>query len=666
MIQDPKLVRIHGLLDDAKERHNVNHKVDAVRLMLEDREFLKAVTAANNQKQVQIKTEADLDSVCFAYLMMFLLRRDYVSAATLCWGDEIFTYKPHSVQLIWSAVQEQRLINCLGAASSGKTYSPSAWMLLDWVLDPDWTLVRVMSTKEEHVKKNLFADMQRLYAGSVIKLPGKADTESIATEAGKKGGQGIFILVIPQGEAAKGAIRGSKVKPRPAHPLFGTSSRTRLLIDEAQDVPVNAFEEIPNLFSSIEEGDMEHTKILMGANPKDEFSRYGLNCIPVQGWEEPGKEIRTRDSKIETWTSTTGWFCVRLNALYSENMTEGRTIYPRFFTRNGYVMKLRTYSGDVDHPMMWAEVYGMFPPKGHMTTIVQKHWVDRSHGEWLFETATRVFVGVDVGFTGDLPTMTASRVGRAKAWMDFEGTRHDLEEATWKIQIDTVGILPRGDTQDLANEIMSRCKVLNVKPEDLAIDRTGIGQGTHDNIRRQWRVKVDGLDPNTKDGQESVDIMGINYSESATEEQVSEEDTRKPKELYYGIRSELWYVTGKYFEYDVIRLGRGVDHQTVEELVNRRGGSPSGKKGLLQVESKDDFKSRGFSSPDRADSLTECVQCARIGESRLMPKAPDTTVAQDSLPNVLDPDSWPFGVKMGEPVDMGFDMGAGKINTKDD
>ena len=664
MIQDPKLVRIHGLLEDAKEKNDVNFKVEVVRLMLEDREFLKAVSAAG--KSVQIKTEADLESVAFAYLTMFLLKRDYVSAATLCWGDEIFTYKPKSVQDIWKSVAENRLINCLGAASSGKTYSASAWFLLDWALDPDWTLVRVMSTKEDHVKKNLFGDIQRLYSGSVIKLPGKADTESIATEAGKKGGQGIFILVIPQGEAAKGAIKGSKVKPRPEHALFGTSSRTRLLIDEAQDVPVNAFDEIPNLFSSIEGDDVEHTKLFMAANPKDEFSRYGQNCIPIQGWDEPGKEIRIKDSQVDNWMSTTGWYCVRLNALKCENMTEGRTIFKRFFTRNGYEMKLRTYSGDVDHPMMWAEVYGMFPPKGHMTTIIQKHCVDRSFGEWLFESATRVFVGIDVGFTGDLPTMTAARVGRAKAWMDFDGTRHDLEEPRWKIQVDTVGILPRGDTQDLANEVMSRAKVLNVKPEDLAIDRTGIGQGTHDNIRRQWVVKVNGLDPSTKEGQESVDIMGINYAESATEEQVCEEDTKKPKELYSGIRSELWYVTARYFEYDVIRLGRGVDHQTVEELVNRRGGSPAGKKALLAVEGKDDFKARGFSSPDRADSLTECIQCARIGEPRLMPKAPDTKIAPDMLPNVLDKDASPWGVKMGEPIDMGFDMGPGKVNVRDD
>jgi len=647
--EKPELVRLHGILEDYRSKSDVDCLVRAVREMLKDPRF---VAFLRKEKNVPIpKKEEDLNSLVFIYLKMWLMRRDYEAAGTLCWDTETFTSEPRFVKLIWDGLTKHRLINVLGCASGGKTYSASAWLLLDWCLDPEWTLVRVMSTKEDHVKKNLFGDMQRLFANSVIKLPGKADTESIAVESAKKGGQGIFVLVIPQGDAARGSIKGSKVKPRPEHPLFGRSSRTRLLIDEAQDVPPGAFEEIPNLLSSIEDEDVEHTKVLMSANPKDEFSRYGQNCVPVQGYET----IRTRDSDVETWTSTTGWHCVRLNAIKSENMVANRVIFPRFFSPSGYRLKLRAYGGDVDHPLMWAEVYGMFPPHGHMTSIIQRHWIDRNYGEWLFEGPTIAVAACDVAFGGDQPAMSTGRVGLTKAWMDYAGNRHDLDEPRFALQADVTGILGRGDTQDLTDENLSRCKSLNVKPSGFGIDRTGVGQGTHDNCRRQWREKVDGMDPKTPAGQEVVDIVGINYAESATELQVCEEDTQKPKDLYFGIRSELWFVTGKFFEYDWIKLGRGVDMATIEELVQRRGGSPAGKNKLLQVEAKSEYKARGFTSPDRADSFTMMVQVARMSEPRMLPKAPDTTIAVERQPSIFDKDSG-FGLKMGEAINMGFSL----------
>ena len=201
MYKRQHLSSINEILERAKDPHNSNRfkdLTDAVALILEDQSFVELLQ--KSEKQIQITTEKDLYSVAFAYLQMFLMRRDYESAATLLWGPETFTSEPRSVQMVWHGIKNHHLVNILGAASMGKTYSASAWMLLDWILDPDWTLVRVMSTKEEHVKKNLFGDMQRMYQNAVIPLPGKADSESIATENGKRGGMGIFILTIARGD----------------------------------------------------------------------------------------------------------------------------------------------------------------------------------------------------------------------------------------------------------------------------------------------------------------------------------------------------------------------------------------------------------------------------------------------------------------------------------
>jgi len=640
------LSAINALLERAKDTHNPERfkdLTDAVYLVLQDSEFVKILS--KSERPIQLQTENDLYSIAQTYLKMFLMRRDYESAATLLWGEETFTHEPRSVRMVWEGIKNHHLVNILGAASMGKTYSASAWMLLDWVMDPDWTLVRVMSTKEEHVKKNLFGDMQRLYQNSVIPLPGKADSESIATENGKRGGMGIFILTIARGHEARGAIKGAKIKPRPPHPLFGTSSRSRLLIDEAQEVPPNAFDEIPNLYSSMEEGDTEHTKIVMAANPKDIFSEYGKNCIPEQGLED----IQTMMSNTDVWESTTGWHCVRLNAMKSENVIHRKDVFKRFFTWNGYKMKLKQYSGDPEHPMMWSEVYGMFPPRGNKACIVQKHWVDNSYGEWIFDGGVFTVAAVDPAFTGDMPSMATGRAGHAVAWKGSDGERHELEQPGIRLQIDTVGILPRGDTQDLADEVMSRLKVLDVVPHHFAIDRTGNGQGVHDNIRRQWGAKVVGVTGSR--AAEAVAIMGIHYSEKATDVAVCEEDTKTPVELYDGIRSEIWYATGRFFEYGYIKIGAGVDTETIQELVERKGGSPSGKGKLLQVESKDLYKSRGNKSPDRADAFTMLIQCARIAMA-IRPKSPDTDELQEEPSIYQNPGV--FAMKMGKDLDMGF------------
>lgn len=641
------ITSINEILERAKDPHNSERFKDltsAVELILQDQKFIQLLQKSNTQ--LQLTTEQDLYSICFTYLKMFLTARDYDAAATLLWGPETFTHEPRSVQMVWKGIRDHHLVNILGAASMGKTYSASAWMLLDWILDPDWTLVRVMSTKEEHVKKNLFGDMQRMYQNAVIPLPGKADSESIATEQGKRGGMGIFILTIARGDQARGAIKGAKIKPRPYHPLFGTSSRSRLLIDEAQEVPVNAFEEIPNLYSSMEEGDMEHTKIVMAANPKDVFSEYGKNCAPEQGWDE----IQTMMSDIDVWEGATGWHCVRLNAMKSENVIHKRDVHKRFFTYNGYRMKLKQYSGDPDHPMMWSEVYGMFPPRGNKTAIVQKHWIDKAYGEWVFEGGSVTIAAVDPAYTGDLPTMATGRVGMAVGYRTYNDELIKLETPAMRVQIDVVGVLPRGDTQELADEIMNRLKELGTLPNHFAIDRTGIGQGVHDAIRRQWLIKVQNV-VNPKGVADPVAIMGINYAEKATETMICEEDTKTPRELYDGIRSEIWYATGRFFEYEYVKIGKGVDPETIQELVDRRGGSPAGKGKLLQVESKDVYKARGNKSPDRADAFTMLIQCARISMA-IKPQSPDTQPLEDEATIADYADS--FSVKFGTPINLGF------------
>jgi hypothetical protein len=603
---------IHQNLFLYKESDDIGALTKAVQRMLQDVDFQKYIQN-NAALQRPIKTPADMVSVSWAYVYSLLYARDYVAAALILWGPKTFTPEPESAQLMWGALFTKNLINVMGCGSVGKTFTPSAWCLLDWLLDPEWTRIEVASNSQDHVEKNLYADIVRLHSEAVLKLPGNLDSESISLD--KKRGMGIFVLVIPGGPKSRGKLKGAKIKSRPPHPLFGDNSRLRILLDEAQEIPANIFDEIPNLLSSVDNS-VEHIKIMAAANPKDEWSRYGLNCKPVGGWES------VSDTQKE-WESETGWHVISINAFHTENVIARKTIFPRMITYEGVQMIIRSQGGGNDqHPNVYTYVYGRFPKTGLQTTVIRSEHIRRAEKEWIFDGPTTLIAGSDPAFTGDLPALTIGRVGRAIGWTDYTGKRFDLSEPMIKIQADGTSILPHGDTQDVADENMARCKQLGLKPEYFGIDKTGTGRGVHDVIRRQWKDKVRPLDEE-HDG--AAPILGVEYASSPSEVKIADEDMETPKDLFDRTATELWMAGAKLFEYDVIGIGRGVDSKTSEELAGRRGGMKVGIGKKQSVEAKDAYKGRtGENSPDRADSFLIMLHVARLRTPNLVPRAKDT------------------------------------------
>mgnify|MGYP001309670027 CR=1 FL=1 len=496
------------------------------------------------------------------------------------------------------------------------TYSGVAYTLLDWLLDPEWTSILLVGPDSDHLRRNMFGDLVRLHEGSVIPLPGKADTESLSTD--KRRGMGFFTVALDRGPAASAKLKGAKTKPRSGsdHQLFGRSSRLRILIDEAQQVPVNAWGMLINAISNKESD--EHLKVYCAANPSDESSVYGKNCKPSGGWT-------AIDSVQETWMSETGWAVVRLNAMLSENVRSRKTIFPRLINYEKVMAIIRAAGGDDQAPEVYTQVYGMFPPTGSKAAVIKPTHVELSRGEWIFSGPTTSYMSFDPAYTGDRPAVAAGRYGMASAWMDYAGEIHKLKHEMPAIQVDSVGVLTRGDTQDMADEIFITAKSLGVAAECFGIDRTGIGQGCHDIIRRQWGKAVHG-----RNNPEPADILGICYSERASDTKVLDEDTDVPVNMYDNTASELWYAAGKLFERGVIRMGKGVDKLAFDELVGRRGGRVTGKARKLSVESKDAYKARGNSSPDFADTVTMLIHTIRVRED-FAPKAEKTPEAREEV-----------------------------------
>lgn len=607
------LQKINALLRRHKDSEDAAALAEACSVILKDAEFLPTV-AANTSLPKKYETAADLLKLVWAYLYFFLSKRDYVAAAMILWDEETFNSEPRCMQLIWGTLFTSRMIAIIGGSANGKTYGPSAFLILEWLLDPEWTRIQIASASEDHLRKNLFADIARLHDGACLPLPGSVDSDGISLN--KKTAQGIFTIVLPGGPNAKAKIKGAHTKPRPLHPIFKRRSRVFMLIDEGQEVPQNIFQDIPNRFATAQKGDVDHIKFIVCANPKEPASAFGKACRPPGGFEAIPL---TQD----TWKSEEGWDVVSLNAMKHENVVQRKTVFPGFVSYEGVQLLLNgRCHGDDQHPDMFTLVYGRFPPQGSMANIIQRSWVTASEGDWIFDTSTESGAGFDPAYTGDSPELSTFRTGRAIGWIGYDGQRHNLAEPRMALQIDSVGPIPRGDTQDMTDEVSARLKQLNVKPERYGQDKTGNGIGTHDLIRRQWTTKVGtgGLPENA-----AAPIVGVGFGESPTEIKIAEEDTETPKEMFGIMADELWYGGAKLFECDCIRIGRGVPSEAIEQLVSRLGSSKIGKGRKRSVESKDSYKSRtGKGSPDKADSLLISLFVGRITTPGLIPKAKDT------------------------------------------
>lgn len=547
-------------------------------------------------KCVKLATFQDCFDCIEKMFYWFLAQNKLAEASVLAWGPSIFTPEPRSVRLIWQALETSTLLNILGASSQGKTYSPAIWLLLNWVMDPDHTRIIMCSIKLEKAKKDIFSHVQRCYKSCLFKLPGETDTESISVD--KKLGMGIYIETA-SGSVLKGIKRQKRATP---HPIFGDTTRLFILIDEAQEVPESFFELIPNIQAGVGSTPFAG-KLIMAANPSNQFSPYGVNCEPEGGWEEGG-------NKTDVWTSKTGWTCVRLNGMKCENVILRKEIYHNFLTYKNYLSNLRQCLGDVDHPRMWTYVYGMFPPMGDRSCLITPDVINKCKKEWIFAGPTESFASCDPAYTGDDAAFAWGRTGRSKSYRLDNGEITYLEEPKYVVQVDGITVLPKGNTTVIAMEVMKRCQVLGVKPEKLAVDSTG-NTGVADQIEELWNRVVLGVKETDPRYNERVSICAMIYSHRASEVTILAEDSMLPKDMYRNLATELWFATAKWMQADVVGIGKGVDEETMRQLCGRRGVI-SDKARKSSVEGKDTYKGRGNKSPDRADSFTMLIQAVRL------------------------------------------------------
>lgn len=384
----------------------------------------------------------------------------FLEVATLCWSQMQFSAEPRSCRLIWEAMPEISELIIIGAGSLGKSFTPAAWLLLDWCRDPLQTTVKVVSSKQEHAKKNIFANIKRLHQESLIPLPGTRKAESIM--ASDDDSQGIHLVAIPGGDEGFGKFQGFHPKPRSkAHKYFGNLTRIRAALDEAEDIAGGVWAGVDNM--TITKHNVEHVKIIASTNPRDKTSQCLQRAEPVGGWKTLDIE------NAERWKSKEGWDVIRLDGARCENVIQKKVIYQGLISWEGYKKYLSRGTND---PNYFTMARGWPPESGANFNIVPGDVLDDAIGTLVFTGPTVYVLSADLAFEGeDLAPITIGKYGKASGWIDSQGLPHEYKEPRFAMEAMNQFEIQKGRTEQMTDSIISVAKNLGVKPEWVIVDR---------------------------------------------------------------------------------------------------------------------------------------------------------------------------------------------------
>jgi hypothetical protein len=563
-------------------------------------------------------------------------------AAQLLWTPNQFNPEPQSVQDIWALYERADMGLIMGAAKCGKSFSMGVRLFLEWVRDPEWTSIRVLGPSENHLEQNLFSHLVALHKNASLPMPGEVGDLFIGMSR-RDQISSIRGVVVPKGNSKKaGRLQGGHRRPRTtAHPIFGPLSRMFLFLDEIENIPTGIWLDVDNVLSEIEGKGGPSSggfKIFGAYNPTNPTDEVGKRAEPVFGWGN------LNEDEHFSWTSSRGWEVLRLDAERCENVLQGRVVFPGLQTREGLETIARNAGGRTA-PGYRTMGRGMYPSMGVDAVVIPAGMLSKMRGEFVWYDEPQPVGAVDLALEGgDEAVYTLGMWGRASGIKWPASLEHPKGHTTMfkdpqgnvlprlALQAMQQFILPKGDTVAMKNSVLDTNRKAGVRPEFFACDRTGHGAGVADLLRYEW----------------STVIHDVNYSEGASEDKIMTEDSKTCKEENERMASELWFALRAWGEFGYLLLHPSMDlSKLTQQVTQRRYRNLSGKK---KVESKKDYESRGFGSPNDADSLTLLVHAARKGSGAILSMRGTSVLPGGPEPDEFGdwPGQYPNGVRIDE------------------
>ena len=467
-----------------------------------------------------------------------------------------------------------------GAAATSKSNDYGLFVLLDWLVDPEDTIVLVGSTTKEALKKRSWESVLRylslLKKHPTIDFPGRS----------KSSGYAILNSMNPDDEAQgeKAGVFGVALdengKLQGAHLKY-----VRVLVDEIATLSSEgAREAIETAISNLRKGATSF-KFFGLANPESRFDLSGYYAEPIGGWS-------TVSVDHEEWATRFG-MVRHHDGLKSPAITEpgGDKKYP-FLINAEMIERDRVELGE-DSPVFWRMNRGYPPRQGQTATVLTE---------------------------ADLVA------GKATEKLVNGMSPEDMGSGSPFYQVVTVGALDSAFTQGGDAAILQGCKIINVNnlptlffppkqkiPILDASDRP-VSYQLVDAVR-QWgltnRVGMKDFAADDSGTQSICDILTqeiepgvlrVNYSRQASELQVSVASKDEAKKKFKDVITEAWAILAEFIKAGQVR---GLDEDCARQLVSRLYST--NKSGVVlhpqRLEKKTEYKARTkLGSPDEADA----------------------------------------------------------------
>jgi len=571
------------------------------------------------------------------YLHGLMAQGGFTEAAQLLWSPTQFNPAPTSTQQVWELFEGASTGLIIGGAKMSKSFSMGVRLFLEWVRDPEYTTVRVLGPSENHLAENLFSHLVSLHQHATLPMPGTVGDLFIGLNR-RDQLSSIRGVVIPKGSTKKaGRLQGSHRRPRPApHPLFGPLSRMFIFLDEIENIPLGVWQDVDNVLSEIEKGG-QGFKVFGAYNPTNSTDEVGKRAEPPFGWHDLDEDKHFR------WKSSRGWEVLRLDGERCENVIEGRTIYPGLQTRDG-LERIAQNAGGRNAAGYRTMGRGLYPSTGIEATVIPPGMLEKMRGEFIWYQEPQPVGSTDLALEGSdgavhtlgewglasgvkFPPSLEYPKGKVVMFKDPKGK----VTPRWGLVANRQFLLPKGDTVQMKNAVLDLNRKSGVRPEYYACDRTGHGAGVADLLRYEW----------------STTIHDLNYTEGASETKIMLEDSKTCKEEFDRVFTELWFALRLWGEFGYFMIHPALDmSKLTQQLTQRRFFTKGSRK---QVESKKDYRSRGYGSPDEADSMTLLLHAVRRA-SGVIPSMRGGTA---DMPDGGEDDDWnegmyPGGVRIDE------------------
>lgn len=525
------------------------------------------------------------ENIVRQFVVSLLNKDQFEAAAVILWGDDVYDWRPKSAQNTWRCLFDYDQLMIQGAGAMGKTYNGAVWFYLDWYRDPQYTSIKVVSLTKEHAERNIFANIKTLHRTALVKPESDQDEKATSIQVTSDNKQGIHLVAIPKGESGYGTLRGFHTVPRPgkAHPRFGRQSRIRVVLDEAEEVPIGVWEGINNILSTADIKDNPgQIKIFGASNPKDRTSQFAMRCEPVHGWS-----MIDCETDFE-WESKLGYHVLRLDAARSENVLERKIIFPGLQTYQGFM----NYMARGNTPEAMTMARGWFPEEGMAMGIITPAMMDNAIGIVRFVGPVVALAAFDLALEGqDQVICSYGRFGLCDGWTPQSGRFISFPKPRMVLQLDSQIPFPKKATLEQTQAIIGFAKQMKIAPNWLCVDRTGNGAGIHDSLCSLF----------------GTEVLGVNYSWAATDSHILGDDSQKASELYSGVVTELLFGLAKYLEFEYLKISPGFRNQELIKQACARRYKQKGR-GLVRVESKGEYCTRTRQrSPDALDSLSLLV-----------------------------------------------------------